>query len=533
MFADLTLYNAKIYTVDAQRPFAEAVACRNGRILAVGSNAEMLSLAGPDTRRIDAGGRLVLPGFIDSHVHFLQVAIRARQVSLFGVADFDLVRRRVAAAAAAAPPGQWVLGWGWDENLWDVAPHAALLDAVAPDVPVALARMDMHTWWVNSAALRAAGVSAATADPPESQIERDAAGHPTGILREWNAIALVEPHIPPPDERLLRRWLLEAQAEAHRLGLTGIHDQRVEREGAQSFRLWQALRRDGALKLRVHMNLAADFLNEAAALGLQPGFGDERLWVGHLKAFADGTMGSRTAWMLDPFENEPHNRGIAVTPAQELAEIAMRAAHAGFPLSVHAIGDQAVREVLDVLAEWPAPAPAAGQAARPHRIEHVQLIHPDDLPRLAQHNIFAAMQPVHLQTDWPTADKVWGARARYAYAFRSLLNHGAQLAFGSDAPVAPLNPWLGVYAAVTRQDNAGGPSGGWYAPEKLSVAEAIHGYTLGPARLAGKAHRQGSITPGKWADLIVLDQDLFSVDPEALAETAVVLTIMGGEVVYE
>ncbi|MBE7554784.1 MAG: amidohydrolase [Anaerolineales bacterium] len=557
--ADLILYNARIFTVDSARPWAEAVACAEGRIVAVGSNEEVLNLAGRATQRIDAGGRLVLPGLTDAHVHFLQYAIRRQEVSLFGVRNFEEVRRRVRQAVEKAAPGQWVQGWGWDENLWDRPPAAGQLDDIAPHTPVVLARMDMHTWWVNSAAMQQAGITRETPDPPESRLERDADGNPTGLLREWNAIRLVEPHLPKPSSATLLGWLKEAIAEAHRLGLTGIHDQRVQREGRQTFRLFQALRRQGELKLRVHMNIAAEHLAEAAALGLQPGFGDDRLWIGHLKTFADGTMGSRTARMIEPFEGEPDNYGLAVTPANALWELAVQAKRAGFSLSVHAIGDLAVREVVDVLSELPsteqgtasaerqageageqgrdkippAPPPPRPPAAFPHRIEHVQVIHPDDLPRLSQYGIVASVQPVHLLTDWPTADKVWGRRSQYAYAFRSLLEHGTRLALGSDAPVAPLNPMLGIYAAVTRQDERGQPANGWYPEERLTVAEAVHGYTLGPAYLAGKQEVQGTIMPGKWADMVVLSRNLFEIPPEEIAEAAVEVTVFDGQVVYQ
>ena len=537
MTIDLLLTNARVYTVDPARPWAEAVACRDGRIAAVGAAAELDALAGPATRRVDCGGRLLLPGLTDAHVHFLAYAIRRRQVSLFGLTDLDAVRERVAQAAAAAPPGEWLIGWGWDSNQWDEQPTAALLDAIVPDRPAVLARMDMHTWWANSRALALAGVTAETPDPPESAIHRDAAGRPTGLFSEWNAIALIERHLPQPDEATLARWLAETVAEANRLGLTGIHDQRVEREGAESLRLFQRLRREGRLSLRVHANVAADFIAEAAQLGLQSGFGDDTLWLGHVKAFADGTMGSRTALMLAPFEGDPGNTGIAVTPADRLWAITTAAGEAGFPMSVHAIGDRAVREVLDVMGEWAtthgATQSAASGAPMPQRIEHVQLIHPDDLDRLARHGIVASVQPIHLATDWPTADRVWGARARYAYAFRSLLDRGTALAFGSDAPVAPLNPLLGIHAAVTRQDGAGEPPGGWYPAERLTVAEAIAGYTLGPARLSGKADRLGSITPGKYADLVVLEEDLFAIEPEAIPEVGVWMTVVGGKVVVE
>ena len=530
---DLLLTNARVYTVDPTQPWAEAVAGRDGRIVAVGRATDLDALAGPATRRIDCGGRLVLPGLTDAHVHTLAYAIRRRQVSLFGLTDLDAVRQRLAAAVAAAAPGEWIVGWGWDSNRWDEQPTAALLDAIAPDHPVALARMDMHTWWVNSRALELAGVTAETPDPPDSAIGRDDAGRPTGLFSEWNAIALIERHVPPPDAATLAGWLAETVAEANRLGLTGLHDQRVEREGAESLRLFQALRRDGRLTLRVHANVAADFVAEAAALGLQCGFGDDNLWLGHVKAFADGAMGSRTAAMLAAYEGEPDNRGIVVTSTDKLWQTLVAAGQAGFPMSVHAIGDRAVREVLDVMGEW---ATARGVTARlpmPQRIEHVQLCHPDDLGRLAEHGIVASVQPVHLPSDWRTADRVWGERARTAYAFRTLLDRGTALAFGSDAPVAPLNPLLGIHAAVTRQDETGQPAGGWYPAERLTVAEAIEGYTLGPARLSGKADRLGSITPGKYADFVVLSENLFEIDPAAIPGVSVWLTVFDGRVVYD
>ncbi|MCB0155973.1 MAG: amidohydrolase, partial [Anaerolineae bacterium] len=423
MHPNLIIHNAKIYTVDPAQPWAEAIACAQGQLVAVGSEAEVLALAGPATRCIDAGGRLVLPGLIDAHVHFLAYAVRRQQVNLFGLTDFEEVRRRVSQAVALAAPGQWVQGYGWDENHWTEAPPPTWLNELAPDTPVVLARVDMHTWWVNQKVMELAGINRETPDPPESRIERNAEGRPTGLLREWNAIRLVEPLIPEPDEATLHRWLRQAITEAHRLGLTAIHDQRVEREGRQSLRLWQALERQGELTLRVQANLAADFLPEVAALGLQPGFGSERLWLGHVKLFADGTLGSRTAHMLAPFEGEPDNVGLVVTEPGQVAELAAQAEAANFSLSIHAIGDRAVREMIDVLSEFP-PDLSAGSGRRPHRIEHVQVLDPADLPRLAAANIVASMQPVHLMLDWATADRLWGRRARLTYAFRSLLDHG-------------------------------------------------------------------------------------------------------------
>lgn len=531
MKADLIIHHARIYTADSARPWAEAVACTGGRITAVGSNDDIREWAGSKTQLINAKGRLVLPGLIDAHIHFLDYAIRRHQVNLFGIADFEAARRRVQQAVKDAGPDQWILGWGWDENPWGVHPTRRHLDEIAPNNPVVLSRMDMHTFWLNSAALNRAGLTRHTPDPPDSRLERDASGELTGILREWNALKLVQPHIPKPNPDTLQDWLAEAISQAHQFGLTGIHDQRVEQEGRRSFRLFQALRRQDRLNLRVHMNIAADYLAEAATLGLQPGFGDDRLWVGHIKVFADGTMGSRTARMLAPFENEPENTGLTVTPAKELSDLANRAVRAGFSLSVHAIGDRAVRDVIEVLSEFPVDL-SPGSHRLPHRIEHVQVIHPDDLPRLSRHNLVASVQPVHICTDWSTADRVWGRRSRYAYAFRSLLEHGTRLALGSDAPVAPPNPLLGIYAAVTRQNQDGNPAGGWYPEERISLAEAVQGYTTGPAYVSGKQQWQGSISPGKWADIIMLNQNIFDIPPEAIPHTTVELTVFDGRIVH-
>ena len=525
--ANLILRNARIFTVDDNQPWAQSVACGQGRILAVGSDGHVQSWEGKDTEVIDLDGKLVLPGFIDSHVHLLQYACQRQQVCLFGVRTIEEVRRRLQQAAAKTPPGAWILGWGWDELHWDAAPHRGLLDDITPRNPVALKRMDLHTWWVNGAAMAQAGITANTPNPPESAIERDAGGEPTGVLREWNAIALVESHIPTPTPEEQCEWLRQTIHEAHQLGITSVHDQRVKNEGDVSFRLFQHLLQRDELQLRIHMNIAAESLDSAARLGLRPGFGGDRLWIGHVKAFADGSMGSRTALMLDPYENQPNNRGVEVLSPAQLDGMAAKAARAGFPLSIHAIGDRAVRQVIDAYAN-------AGQTTTtaPHRIEHVQTIHPSDLPRLGQLGIVAAVQPVHLVTDWQTADMVWGARARRAYSFRSLLRHGITMAFGSDAPVAPWNPLLGIHAAITRQDEEGMPDEGWYAAERLTLADAVRAYTLGSARAAGRQSCQGSVTPGKWADLIALSHDLFTHPTDAIRETKVLLTLFDGQIVH-
>ncbi|MBI5354057.1 MAG: amidohydrolase [Chloroflexi bacterium] len=534
MNADMILRNGRIFTVDSSLPWAEAVACDHGRIMAVGTFDELKKLAGPDTKIINANGRLVLPGLIDAHVHFLWYVLRQHnnQIDLYGVNTIHEMQQRIQKAVQLRGEYQWLHGWGWDETHWAEKPSLRLLDGISSDIPLILHRADLHTVWVNSAALKLAGITHETPDPAGGKFGRDETGLLTGVLHEWAAIELVEKHIPGYDHQTLQNWLKDAMTEANELGLTSIHDIRLQREGPQSLRLFNDLYQQGELNLRIHMNIAAEFLNEAVQLGIGPGFGNEHLWLGQVKVFADGSMGGKTALMLEPFEKDPGKLGISVTSPETMHELGILARQVGFSLSVHAIGDRAVRNVIDVMSEIPEhdrfPA-----AALPHRIEHVQLIHPDDLPRLSRHHIIASVQPVHILTDWKTANRVWGARARYAYAFRSMLDHHVQLAFGSDAPFADLNPMMGIYAAVTRCDGQREPEKGWYPEERLSVAESIHGYTMGAAIAAGKGSIQGSISPGKWADFILLNKNIFEIDPMEIPDAKVVMTVVNGRVVFE
>jgi len=527
----LVLYNGKLHTQDPDYPQATAVAIRDGRILAVGSDAEIESLTSPNTQAIDLKGRLVLPGFTDCHIHFQEYALRRSQVILDGVDDWQEVQRRIRAGVEHANPGEWVLGGGWNQNLWGdgTLPSKANLDDISPQNPVALSRTDGHSMWVNSLALKKAGITAETPDPPKSRIDRDPdSGEPTGILREWKAIRLIQDVIPEPDDETIATALRESITEAHRLGLTGIHEMRVEGEKKPALRAFLRLRQWGELPLRVACMIPVEYLGEAIALGLGSGFGDATLCIGGVKLFADGSMGSGTAWMLEPFGGSDDNYGLVVTPKEELSDVARRAQATGISLAIHAIGDRAVRTVLDVLTEIQRGQPSALR----HRIEHVQCIHPSDVHRLAKLGVIASMQPPHIMDDWAVADRVWGKRGQYAYAFRSLLDAGTHLAFGSDCPVAPLNPLLGIQAAVLRQDRKGEPEGGWYPGERLTVAEAVRGYTLGAAYAVGLEDVLGSITPGKLADMVVLSRDIFTIPPEEIPDTQVDYTIFDGRAVY-
>jgi len=535
--ADLLLQNGTVYLVEPAHIRAQAVAVKDGRIFAVGDESELEPLIGSETQVIDLEGRLVLPGLTDSHTHFLAYALRRHQVVLDGVGDWQEIRRRVQAGVERAAPGEWVLGWGWNQNLWGdgTFPSKADLDDIAPHNPVALTRTDFHTLWVNSLALKGAGITAETSDLPESRIDRDpATGEPSGILREWGAVRLVEDMIPMPNDDAVDAALRETITEAHQLGLTGVHDMRVETERWNALRAFQRLHRRGELDLRVSCALPVDRLDEAVAVGLGSGLGDATLRVGGVKVFTDGSMGSGTAWVLEPYADDPHNYGLAVTPRDQLWDIARRAEQAGLSLTIHAIGDRAVREVLDVLAEVRKNGERGMERGLRHRIEHVQIIHPDDIPRLAQLGVIASVQPVHVMDDWPLADRVWGhERSRTAYAYRSLLNAGTHLTLGSDCPVASLNPLLGIQAAVLRQNSKGEPRDGWHPEERLTVAEAVRGYTMGPAYTAGLEDVLGSITPGKLADLVVLDRDIFEIEPAEIASVRPTMTIFDGRVVYQ
>lgn len=510
-----------------------------GRILAVGSDAEILALAGPATQVIDLGGRRVLPGLTDAHFHFQGWALSRRELPLAGLASSQAVLEALRRRAQITPTGQWIRGQGWNETDW---PEPRLLtrldlDAVAPDHPVILWRSDLHLAAVNTLALRLAGITAQTPNPPAGVIDRDASGQPTGVLRD-QGMELVDAVLPQSGEAEIDAAMRAAIAEAHRLGLTGVHDFRIgdAAESRGAFQAWQRLHAAGDLRLRVWMMFDGTLLDEALALGLRSGFGDDRLRFGGAKYFADGSLGARTAWMLEPYNDG--GVGLPVVPMAELAGAIQRGAAAGLTVGIHAIGDRAIRELLDVFSEvlpqltidnYQLPI---DNSPIPHRIEHVQHSTREDLLRLGALGLVASMQPIHLVDDMALVERAIGERGRWSYAWRTLLDSGAVLAFGSDCPVASPNPFWGIHAAVTRQRRDGTPAGGWYPEERLTVPEAVAGYTLGPAYASGQLGRLGSITPGKLADLVVLDRDIFTVPLSEIADTRPVMTIFDGAIVY-
>ncbi|MCW5851415.1 MAG: amidohydrolase [Anaerolineae bacterium] len=521
----LVLANALIRTLDPTRPLADSIAVQGERIVAVGKASEM-----PEGRRMDLGGRLVLPGFTDSHLHIMSWALNQQAVALDGARSLDEALGRIAARVAQTPPGQWLTGWGWNHNDWlEGFPTRHDLDRVAPDHPVLLTRKDGHMTWANTRALELAGITRDTPHPPGGEIRHDEGGEPNGLFAE-NANSLVRAVIPEPTAEQRRQALADAWPLFHQMGLVGGHEMGF----ADPLALWDDfshLKAEGKLPWRITHYIHKHQLDALIERGLRSWDGDHRLRLGGLKIFMDGTLGSQTADMLDDFEGQPGNRGIVTTEFEELRDLVIRGAEAGISVAIHAIGDAANRKCLDVFSEWRAGI-GNGSPLR-QRIEHVQVLHPDDLGRLAELGVLASVQPIHCTSDMFIADKYWGERSRYAYAFCSLLSRGTRLAFGSDAPVETPDVMVGIHAAVTRQRANGYPEGGWQPQERLGVYEAVHGYTQGAAYASGEEAVKGSLTPGKLADLVVLDQDIFTIPPADILHTRVDATMLGGEWVYQ
>lgn len=529
----LILSNAKIYTLDPDHPATEALALvtrpdGSGRILAVGTTND-LKKEFPRATEQNMGGRAILPGLTDAHMHLMNYGLNLEMVNV----DTPTLKEcldRVAARARELKPGAWIRGHGWRQNDWAQGfGTAAMLDETAPNNPVYLTAASLHAAWANHAALKAAGVGRETPDPPNGRIQRDAGGEPTGILFEAPAMNLVADVIPPPSDEGVLAAVEAAQQRLWRMGITAVHD--FDRR--RSFVALQTLHGRGGLKLRVVKSIPDVSLDHALELGLRSGFGDHMLRIGAVKVFADGALGPRTAAMLEPYIGEPENRGMLFLDAEELLEIGQRAASGGLSMAVHAIGDRANHEVLNAFEQLRAFERERSLLAYRHRIEHVQILHRDDVARLAQLKVAASMQPIHATADMQAADALWGPRAEFAYAWRAQLEAGALLAFGSDAPVETPNPFAGIHAALTRRRADADPNAdGWYPQQRLTLSEALTAYTQGPAILAGMEGKLGKLAPGYFADLIVLEQDPFETPPQDLHTLTPTATMLGGEWVW-
>jgi len=528
--ADLVLVQGNIYTVNPQQPRAEAVAIRGEYIVAVGSDAEIQKWVGPNTRVVDLGGRFALPGFNDAHIHLASGGAAKLAVDLSGAESLEAFQERIRARLGDYRPGEWITGRGWDHTLWDPPrfPTRADLDAVSREHPILLTRVDGHVAVANSLALQRAGVTRETPDPPGGEIQRDSlTGEPTGLLKE-TAMGLVARAVPPLTPAQRRRGIELALAEAAQLGVTSLQDN----SSWDDFLLYRELREQGRLTARITEWLPFQApLEQLLEMRRQGGVRDRWLKTGALKGVTDGTLGSRTAAMLEPYADDRSTRGILRIPQEELRRMVIERDAAGFQIALHAIGDLANRAALDA---FEAAQRANGRYDARHRIEHAQVVAPDDFARFAALGVVASMQPVHQSTDMRWAGQRLGPeRSRGAYAWRTMLQQGVRLAFGTDYPVEPMDPRRGLYACATRELPEGGPAGGWVPEEKISVEECIRAYTLGSAYAEFEEQNKGQITAGKYADIVVFAEDLTRITPRQILTTPVVLTLVGGRIVYQ
>jgi predicted amidohydrolase YtcJ len=502
-----------------------ALLVKDGRIAATGT-ADELRLLAPDPELLDLRGTTITPGLTDAHVHLTEWAFARFEVDLAHATSPSAAARGVADHLAQRPL-PWIRGRGWNPHLWGgQEPHRRILDDAVSDRPVALQSHDMHALWVNTAALVAAGIDATTPDPDGGRIVRDATGEATGLLLEW-AGRLVTAVFPAPTPAQAVYAVHDAQTELHSLGITGVHSfPGVHLTEPDPLPVLLTLREQDQLRLRILQHIRLERLDDAIRLGLRSGFGDGWLRIGALKMFLDGALGSRTAWMRAPYEGDT-GVGMSTMEPGVFRENVRRAAEAGIASTVHAIGDAAVCLALDVLC-----SSAHRVAALPHRIEHVQCCPVDRFGDAAAAGVTCSVQPAHLITDWHIADRHWGAeRSRGAFAVGSLLRRGTVLAFGSDAPVEPVDPRLGLHAALTRQDLHGQPPGGWFPDERIGALDALRGYTVGPARAAGLPLHAGTLAPGAAADFAAWDCDLVE-SPEDILRMRCVTTVVAGAVVH-
>jgi predicted amidohydrolase YtcJ len=535
--ADLVLTNGRIYTVDNARPIVSALAVGSGRVLFVGSDAEARALAAPSTRVIDLHGATVVPGIVDAHAHLLGLGNTLRRVNLAGSTSYQEVIDRVRAWAKDVRPGEWILGRGWDQNRWvdkQFPTHEALSRAF-PTNPVVLTRIDGHALLANAKAMELAGITPASAEPSGGRILKLASGSPSGVFID-NAEELIGRAIPAATRAETRRAILAAIDECNRWGLTGIHD---PGEDAETIAIYEELAKAGNYNLRNYVMLSdpgeptspAALNNPYLRRGPQSALYDGHLWIRAIKLYADGALGSRGAALLAPYSDDPTNSGLLLSPPGHIRAWAETGLRRGFQVNVHAIGDRGNRIVLDAFDSALRTVPKADHR---FRIEHVQVLSPQDIPRFARLGVIPSMQATHQTSDMRWAEaRIGPERIRGAYAWRSLLSTGVVIPNGTDFPVEDVNPLLTFHAAVTRQDPTNSPPGGWYPEQRMTREEALQSMTIWPAYAGFQESMLGSLTPGKYADFVVLDRDIMRVPDTEILGTRVISTWIGGKPVYE
>lgn len=527
----LILYNGIIHTVNPVQPRAEALAVRDDRIVAVGSTAA-IRRDYTSSVSIDLAGRTVVPGFIDAHAHLEGMGASLMSLDLTGAVSVEEIRHRVAERVPQLDKGVWLRGRGWDQNLWAEKsfPTHAMLDAVAPDIPVYLTRIDGHAVWVNGKVLALAGITRDTPDPDGGRIYRDAQGDPTGVFVD-NAVGMLDAVLPDPTIEERKAAILLAVHECLKRGLTEVHDMGVDLEG---IRIYKELIGEGKFPFRVYV--AVDGVDSAwfhyLSTGPETTGYEDRLVVRAIKMYADGALGSRGAALIEPYSDDPGNRGLTLTSANELTQVAGEALEHGFQVCTHAIGDRANHIVLNSYENAFKSFHVNGLDRR-FRVEHAQVVAPDDLPRFAELGVVPSMQPTHCTSDMPWAEQRLGPkRVLGAYAWHTLLEHGSIIPGGSDFPVERPDPLWGIYAAVTRQDHSGNPPGGWYPDQRMTREEALRSFTIWGAYAAFQENIKGSIEKGKLADFVILTRDIMAVDPQDILSTEVDATFVAGKMVY-
>ena len=529
--ADLIVTNGRVYTADDTRPLVEAFAVRGGRIVFTGSAREAATLKGANTQVVDAGGRTIIPGMVDGHAHFNNLAKKLRSVDLVGTKSYDEIIAKVVERAKSTPKGSWIIGRGWDQNAWGntAFPTHEALSAATPDHPVLLERIDGHAQLANMAAMRVAGLTAAAKDPSGGKIIRDAKGNPTGVLID-KAESLVSDKVPEPSLEEWRAMHKDAVKLMHRWGLVGMHDAGASRKMID---LYEDMAQKNELDLRLYIMIGDDSaaLSHYFAKGPRSALYNGQVWVRSVKLYADGAMGSRGAALLEPYSDDPNNNGLLLSAPAHIQSVAERGLAAGFQINTHAIGDRGNRVVLDAYEKAFGKVPRANHR---FRVEHAQILHQDDIPRFAQLGVIPSMQASHQTSDMYWIGKRLGPTRLYgAYAWQTLLNTGVVIPNGSDFPVEEVNPLISFHASIARQDARDWPTGGWYPAERMSREDALRSMTLWPAYAGFQEADMGSIAPGKYADFVMLDQDIMRVPAEMVLNTRVLETWLGGKRVFE